>query len=167
MGLPDGPPLSDEQLRPLTAQVRASGTPVCVTAPFTGADLALVPQGTADDVAAAVARARAAQQAWAATPPAARAAWARRLATAAGQRRDEVIDLVQWETGKARLVYRDYPIGALALRAAALASCMEGDAYFGFLDALFQRGAVVLQLGMGRPQLPRVFGKAILQQITQ
>ena len=42
------------------------------------------------------------------------------------------------DTGKARLVYRDYPLDGLALRAATLATCMEGDAYFGFLDALFQ-----------------------------
>ena len=42
------------------------------------------------------------------------------------------------DTGKARLVYRDYPLDGLALRAAALATCLEGDAYFGFLNALFQ-----------------------------
>lgn len=42
------------------------------------------------------------------------------------------------EPGKARLVYRDYPLDGLALRAAALAHCVEGDAYFGFLNALFR-----------------------------
>ncbi len=42
------------------------------------------------------------------------------------------------DTGKARLVYRDYPLDGLALRAATLATCLEGDAYFGFLNALFQ-----------------------------
>jgi protein-disulfide isomerase len=42
------------------------------------------------------------------------------------------------EPGKARLVYRDYPLDGLALRAAALAQCIEGDSYFGFLDALFR-----------------------------
>jgi len=42
------------------------------------------------------------------------------------------------EPGKARLVYRDFPLDGLALRAAALASCVEGEAYFGFLDALFR-----------------------------
>ena len=42
------------------------------------------------------------------------------------------------ETGKARLVYRDYPLDGLALQAAALAKCFEGDRYFGFLDALFR-----------------------------
>jgi len=40
--------------------------------------------------------------------------------------------------GKARLVYRDYPLDGLALRAATLANCVKGDSYFGFLDALFR-----------------------------
>ncbi len=40
--------------------------------------------------------------------------------------------------GKARLVYRNFPLDGLALRAAAVASCVEGDAYFSFLDALFR-----------------------------
>ena len=42
------------------------------------------------------------------------------------------------EPGKARLVYRDFPLDGLALRAAAVAQCVEGDAYFAFLDALFR-----------------------------
>jgi protein-disulfide isomerase len=42
------------------------------------------------------------------------------------------------EPGKARLVYRHFPLDGLALRAATVASCVEGDAYFSFLDALFR-----------------------------
>ena len=42
------------------------------------------------------------------------------------------------ETGKARLVYRDFPLDGLALRAAALATCVEGDRYFSFIDTLFR-----------------------------
>ncbi len=42
------------------------------------------------------------------------------------------------EPGKARLVYRDFPLDGLALRAAAVAQCVEGEAYFAFLDALFR-----------------------------
>jgi len=42
------------------------------------------------------------------------------------------------ETGRARLVYRDFPLDGLALRAAALASCVEGDRYFSFVDTLFR-----------------------------
>jgi protein-disulfide isomerase len=45
----------------------------------------------------------------------------------------------EWiETGKARLVYRDYPLDKPALRAAAWAMCFEGERYFEFLDQLFQ-----------------------------
>ncbi|MEQ8355064.1 MAG: DsbA family protein [Kiloniellaceae bacterium] len=42
------------------------------------------------------------------------------------------------ETGRARLVYRHYPLDQLALRAAAVADCIEGDAFFGFVDVLFE-----------------------------
>ncbi len=40
--------------------------------------------------------------------------------------------------GRARLVYRHYPLDGLALRAAAVADCLDGDRFFGFLDLLFQ-----------------------------
>lgn len=42
------------------------------------------------------------------------------------------------EQGKAKLIYRHFPLDALALRAAAVANCIEGDRYFAFLDALFK-----------------------------
>ena len=41
------------------------------------------------------------------------------------------------DTGKARMVFRHFPLDALALRASALAECLEGDQFFGFLDLLF------------------------------
>ncbi len=40
--------------------------------------------------------------------------------------------------GRVRLVYRHFPLGAIALRAAAVANCIEGARYFGFLDLLFK-----------------------------
>ncbi len=40
--------------------------------------------------------------------------------------------------GQARLVYRHYPLDGLALRAAAVANCIEGDRHFAFLDVLFR-----------------------------
>ena len=40
--------------------------------------------------------------------------------------------------GRVRLVYRHFPIGGVALRAAAVANCIEGARYFGFLDLLFK-----------------------------
>ena len=43
------------------------------------------------------------------------------------------------ETGKARLVYRHYPLDRLALRAAMVAECLDGQRYFSFLDLLFKQ----------------------------
>ena len=42
------------------------------------------------------------------------------------------------ESGRARLVYRHYPLDQLALRGAALANCVEGANFFGFVGVLFQ-----------------------------
>jgi protein-disulfide isomerase len=41
------------------------------------------------------------------------------------------------DAGKVRLVYRDFPLDGLALRAAMLARCAGRDRYFAFLDELF------------------------------
>ncbi len=43
------------------------------------------------------------------------------------------------DTGKVRFVYRDFPLDALALRAAMLAHCAGKERYFGFLQVLFQQ----------------------------
>ncbi|HEX7970239.1 MAG TPA: DsbA family protein [Stellaceae bacterium] len=42
------------------------------------------------------------------------------------------------DTGKAKLVFRDFPLDGLALRAAMLARCAPPQRYFGFIDTLFQ-----------------------------
>src|SRR6185312_15839778 len=42
------------------------------------------------------------------------------------------------DTGKAKLVYRDFPLDQLALRAAMLARCAPPDRYFAFINTLFQ-----------------------------
>lgn len=42
------------------------------------------------------------------------------------------------DTGKARLVFRDFPLDGLALRAAMVARCAPPDRYFSFIDTLFQ-----------------------------
>ena len=42
------------------------------------------------------------------------------------------------ETGRARLVFREYPLDGLALRVAALARCAGGGNFFGFIDVLFR-----------------------------
>ncbi len=78
----------------------ATHTPV---APFTGAPIAAVPQSTADDVAEAARRARAAQRLWAATPLRQRIAVLLRAHDLLLTRQSDVLDLIQVETGKARV----------------------------------------------------------------
>lgn len=43
------------------------------------------------------------------------------------------------DPGKARLVYRDFPLDGLALRAAMLAHCAGPERYFAFLSVIFQQ----------------------------
>lgn len=45
------------------------------------------------------------------------------------------------DTGKVRLVYRDFPLDRLALAAATTARCAGRDRYFGFIDTFFARQA--------------------------
>ncbi|EYR64694.1 succinate-semialdehyde dehydrogenase [Actinotalea ferrariae CF5-4] len=73
-----------------------------VSTPLTGAPLVALPLSTADDVAAAVGRARAVQRAWAARPLAERTALLHRVHDLLLARQSEVLDLVQLESGKAR-----------------------------------------------------------------
>ncbi|MGY3338287.1 succinate-semialdehyde dehydrogenase/glutarate-semialdehyde dehydrogenase [Streptomyces filamentosus] len=86
----------------LTRGVIGSGRTANHT-PFTGAKLADLPEATPEDVAEAFDRARAAQAAWAATPVRARAAVLLRFHDLVLARQSEVLDLIQLETGKARL----------------------------------------------------------------
>lgn len=73
-----------------------------VVAPFTGEVAGTVPASTAADIAEAARRARAAQPAWAALSFRARARVFLRLHDLLLRRQDEVMDLIQLETGKAR-----------------------------------------------------------------
>jgi protein-disulfide isomerase len=41
------------------------------------------------------------------------------------------------ETGKARLVYRDFPLDAVALKAAMVARCGGPERYFAFVDVIY------------------------------
>lgn len=102
LGLPAS--LTPELRRRLTALVSASGdeAPVTTHAPFGGDPLAELPQSTPDDVAGAAAAAREAQRAWAATSVAERARVFLRLHDLVLDARDELMDLVQAENGKAR-----------------------------------------------------------------
>ena len=94
--------VTPEVVAQLTRGVVGSGRTANHT-PFTGERLAELPESTPEDVAEAFARARAAQTAWAATPVKARAAVLLRFHDLVLERQAEVLDLIQLETGKARL----------------------------------------------------------------
>ncbi len=69
---------------------------------FSGADMATIPVGTADDLEVAVTRARAAQTQWASRKPADRAKVLYKFADLVHRNADELMDVAQAETGKAR-----------------------------------------------------------------
>jgi len=73
-----------------------------VHAPFTGDELGRIAAGCSEDVQIAVTRAGAAQPAWAALPFTDRSRIFLRFHDLLLKRQDEVLDLIQFETGKAR-----------------------------------------------------------------
>ncbi|TNY38745.1 succinic semialdehyde dehydrogenase [Thermomonospora catenispora] len=86
----------------LTSRVAASGDSTTIPAPFTGEPLATLPVSSAADVHDAYERARAAQRAWAALPVRERVKPFLRMVDALVDRREEILDVIQLETGKAR-----------------------------------------------------------------
>ncbi|MFB8775858.1 succinic semialdehyde dehydrogenase [Streptomyces broussonetiae] len=86
----------------LTKGVTGSGRTANHT-PFTGEKLADLPESTPEDVASAFEAARAAQAVWAQVPLRQRAAVLLRFHDLILERQAEVLDLIQLETGKARL----------------------------------------------------------------
>ncbi|GAB2693158.1 succinic semialdehyde dehydrogenase [Kitasatospora kifunensis] len=92
-------------VRRLARGITATGgaEPAVTRAPLTGEVLAELPQSTTEDVKVAFELARRAQQAWAALPVRRRAAVLLRFHDLLLKRQDEVLDLIQAETGKARL----------------------------------------------------------------
>ncbi|MGW0549256.1 succinic semialdehyde dehydrogenase [Streptomyces altiplanensis] len=94
--------VTPEVVAQLTRDVVGSGRTANHT-PFTGEKLADLPGSTPEDVATAFARARAAQPVWAAIPVRRRAAVLLRFHDLVLERQAEVLDLIQLETGKARL----------------------------------------------------------------
>ncbi|MCL7980378.1 MAG: succinic semialdehyde dehydrogenase [marine benthic group bacterium] len=73
-----------------------------IRAPFTGEVLAHLPALSANEVEAAVGRARVASEAWRATPSPRRAKILERFQDLVLEGQDEILDIVQLETGKAR-----------------------------------------------------------------
>ncbi|MFC9672949.1 succinic semialdehyde dehydrogenase [Streptomyces sp. NPDC056949] len=94
--------VTPELVAQLTKGVAGSGRTSNHT-PFTGDKLADLPESTPEDVAKAFERARAAQAVWAKVPARQRAAVLLRFHDLVLARQAEVLDLIQLETGKARL----------------------------------------------------------------
>jgi succinate-semialdehyde dehydrogenase/glutarate-semialdehyde dehydrogenase len=94
--------VTPELVAQLTKGVAGSGRTANHT-PFTGEKLADLPESTPEDVANAFELARAAQAVWEQTPVRQRAAVLLRFHDLVLERQAEVLDLIQLETGKARL----------------------------------------------------------------
>ncbi|MFJ5998224.1 succinic semialdehyde dehydrogenase [Streptomyces sp. NPDC092370] len=94
--------VTPELIAQLTKGVAGSGRTANHT-PFTGEKLADLPESTPEDVAKAFEQARAAQAVWAQMPVRQRAAVLLRFHDLMLERQAEVLDLIQLETGKARL----------------------------------------------------------------
>ncbi len=140
--------LEPDDVRPLLGRLTASpGAPVhSALAPFTAGPLAAVPQSTRPDVERAVRAARVAQRRWAATPLRERTRVLLRLHDLLLQRQDEVLDLIQLETGKARA------------DAAEELFDVAGQARYHALTArrhLAERGARPVVPGLGRVRVLR------------
>lgn len=92
-----------ERIAQLVAGVRAHGTESRTTvSPLTGADLAVVPVSTIDDVDAAFAAARAAQRRWQALGLGARKRALLKFHDLVLSHQRELLDLIQLESGKSR-----------------------------------------------------------------
>lgn len=76
---------------------------ISVESPFSGEVVGSVPAGTPRDMEEAFARARSAQRSWAERPIEERAAVLIRLHDAILEQQDEILDLIQMESGKARI----------------------------------------------------------------
>lgn len=94
-----------ELLERLLAQITlGAGTreTIAVRAPYTGGTIGSIPAGTAEDVEVTVQRARIAQSEWSRRTFGERARIFLRFHDLLLERQDAVLDLIQWETGKAR-----------------------------------------------------------------
>jgi len=96
-----GPELAGKLLSHVTVAAEPHDE-IAAHTPFTGELLCRIPAGTDADVEQAVMRARTAQPAWAARSFSDRAAIFLRFHDLLLRRQDEVLDLIQLETGKAR-----------------------------------------------------------------
>ncbi|WP_171172023.1 succinic semialdehyde dehydrogenase [Streptomyces sp. I05A-00742] len=130
--------VTPELVARLTRGVTGSGTTTSHT-PFTEEELARLPESTPEDVATAFARAREAQRRWAETPVRRRADVLLRFHDLLLGRQSEVLDLIQLETGKARLhAHEEIQAVAVAARhyGRSAASYLRPKAHMGVLPLL-------------------------------
>jgi succinate-semialdehyde dehydrogenase/glutarate-semialdehyde dehydrogenase len=98
-------------VRRLTGLLVATGDETRrAVSPLNGQPLGDIPQSTAGDVEEAFRRARRAQEEWARTPLEERSAIFLRLHDLVLDRQDEIMDLICWESGKARKHAFDEPL---------------------------------------------------------
>jgi len=119
--------------------VGSSASTASIHAPLTGEVIVELPQSAPGDVRLAFQKARAAQPAWAARPVRERAAVLRRLHDLLFDNEPHLLNLVQIETGKARLhAYEELAGSAAALRhyAAAAAGYLKDRRRPGILPGL-------------------------------
>ena len=64
------------------------------------------------------------------------------------------------DTGKAKLVYRDFPLDGAALNAAAIAHCAPADRYFPIVNLFFERQSEWAVEGEWRERLTQLAGIA-------
>ncbi|WP_245527703.1 succinic semialdehyde dehydrogenase [Aeromicrobium marinum] len=101
--MPAAVPISSDRITQLTRQIRSTSAETrTTTSPLTGRPLAEVPVSSLEDVDDAFDAARAAQVAWAATPIARRQRAFLRLHDLVLRHQDELLDLIQLESGKSR-----------------------------------------------------------------
>lgn len=142
--------LSPGLLDDLAARVvSTTAKEAAVTEVFTGAELTRLPLSSPSDVARATGEAREAQARWAATPVRVRARVFARFHRLLLERREEIADLIQAETGKAR---------AHAFAEASEPVLTTGHylgAAPGLLRSRRRRGLVPLAVGVVERRLPK------------
>jgi succinate-semialdehyde dehydrogenase / glutarate-semialdehyde dehydrogenase len=140
--------LEPAYVRALTSRVVSStGQGVPTRCPFNGQPLATIPQSSTADVDDAYRRARRAQEDWQATSLDERAARMLRLHDLILDRQDEIIDLICWESGKARKHAFDEPLHV------ALTARYYARSAHDHLDTTRRRGVVP---GLTRVDVNRV-----------
>jgi succinate-semialdehyde dehydrogenase / glutarate-semialdehyde dehydrogenase len=142
--------LEPEYVAGLTGRVLSTtGTTVTVSSPLDGAPLANVPQSSVADVDEAYRRARAAQKEWAKTSLEERSEMLLRLHDLVLDRQEEILDLIQLESGKARKHAFDEPLH-IALTARYYARTAHRH-----LDSERRSGAIPVLTRVEQHRLPK------------